>query len=127
MQEAFLRFARRLVHIRDPDAAGPYLRKTVVNLANSYFRRRKLERAHAAREHSFAQSGSAETRPPREDRDDLRIALLGLPVRQRTAIVLRHLEDIPEREIAEIMGIGVGAVKALVHRGMESLRASVRE
>lgn len=127
MQEAFVKFARRLGHLRDPDAAGAYLRRTVVNLVNSHFRRRKLERAHLARERSYAQVSSAEPSAPGVDHADLRTALLELPIRQRTAIVLRFLEDLPEREIAEVMGLRVGAVKALVHRGMESLRVSVKE
>jgi DNA-directed RNA polymerase specialized sigma24 family protein len=35
VQDAFVRVARRLTHLRDPDAFGGYLRKTVVNLARS--------------------------------------------------------------------------------------------
>ena len=44
MQDAFVKGARRLVHLRDPDTFGAYLRRTVVSLTNSYFRRRRLER-----------------------------------------------------------------------------------
>ena len=40
MQEAFVRIAARFRHIRDPAAFGTYLRRTVINLANSHFRRR---------------------------------------------------------------------------------------
>jgi RNA polymerase sigma factor (sigma-70 family) len=44
-QEAFVRVARRLSGLRDVDSFRWYLRRTVVNLANSQLRRRRVERA----------------------------------------------------------------------------------
>ena len=49
VQDAFVRLAGRLAHLRDPGAFHAYLRKTVVNLSNSHFRRRKVERAYLER------------------------------------------------------------------------------
>src|SRR5262245_56937659 len=46
VQDAFVKLAGRLVHLRDPDAFDAYLRRTVVNLANSYFRRKRVECAY---------------------------------------------------------------------------------
>jgi RNA polymerase sigma factor (sigma-70 family) len=45
VQEAFARLVGRLRHLRDPGAFGAYLRKTIVNLSTSHFRRRRV-RAH---------------------------------------------------------------------------------
>jgi DNA-directed RNA polymerase specialized sigma24 family protein len=45
-QEAFVRVARRLTGLRNADSFHWYLRRTVVNLANSHLRRRRVERAH---------------------------------------------------------------------------------
>lgn len=50
-------------------------------------------------------------------------ALLALPERQRMAVVLRHIEDLPNPEIAEILGAGVEAVESLVARGKRALQA----
>src|SRR5881392_2024120 len=101
VQDAFVRLAGRLVHLRDPGAFEAYLRRTVVNLSRSQFRRRRVERAYLAR------AGSAlETHDPGsaggaiEDRDALWQALQQLSGRQRAAIVLRFYEDLPEDEIA---------------------------
>src|SRR5207302_5853382 len=71
-QEAFVRLAVRLVHLRDPGAFDAYLRRTVVNLANSHFRRRKVERTYLERArgelgHRAAQGSD---RSP-EDREEL--------------------------------------------------------
>ena len=48
-QEAFVRVAGRLRHLRVPDAFDAYLRRTIVNLYTSQLRRTKLERAYVAR------------------------------------------------------------------------------
>src|SRR5205085_4399679 len=50
VQDAFVRLAGRLVHLRDPAAFPAYLRRTVVNLTNSHFRRKRVERSYLARE-----------------------------------------------------------------------------
>jgi hypothetical protein len=48
-QDAFVRVARRFGDLRRPEAFGPYLRKTVVNLCKGHWRRRKIERTYLAR------------------------------------------------------------------------------
>lgn len=52
----------------------------------------------------------------------LREALEGLPVNFREMIVLRELEDMPYKQIAEIMGIPIGTVMSGLARGREKLR-----
>src|SRR2546425_3976876 len=49
VQDAFVRTAGRLIHLRDPGAFGAYLQRTVVNLSHSHFRRKKVERAYLER------------------------------------------------------------------------------
>src|SRR5581483_8732478 len=45
-QEAFVRVARRIGGLRNDDSIRWYLRRTVINLANSHLRRRRVERSH---------------------------------------------------------------------------------
>ena len=49
-----------------------------------------------------------------------------LPVRQRTAVVLRIYEDLPEQRVAEILGCRPGTVRSLLSRGLAELRIHVR-
>ena len=42
--------------------------------------------------------------------------------RQRAVLVLRFYEDLPEAEIAEILGCRVGTVKPNLHRALQKLR-----
>jgi hypothetical protein len=45
-----------------------------------------------------------------------------LPRQQRAVLVLRYCEDLPEAEVAEILGCSVGTVKTHAHRGVAALR-----
>ena len=57
--------------------------------------------------------------------DALQSALASLPERQRQAVVLRHLEGLPNGEIAQILGVGVEAVESLTARGKRGLTAAL--
>jgi RNA polymerase sigma-70 factor (sigma-E family) len=57
-----------------------------------------------------------------EDWDRMRRALARLPVRQRTVLVLRYYEDLPDARIAELMGCRTGTVKSQAARGLAALR-----
>lgn len=52
----------------------------------------------------------------------LRSLLKELPSEQRQVIILKHLEDMDNAEVAEIMNKTVGSVKALNSRGLVNLR-----
>ncbi len=124
VQDAFVKLAGRLVHMRDPVACDSYLRRSVVNLANSYFRRKRLERAYLKR--SAAEPTGHSEQPDTHRRDELWAGLLSLPVRQRSAIVLRIYQDLPEQQVAEMLGCRPGTVRSLVSRGLSELRIQVR-
>lgn len=124
VQDAFVKLAGHLTHLRDPGAFDSYLRRTVVNLANSHFRRKRVERAHLKR--SAAEPLRSAEAPDMGRRDELWTRLQSLPVRQRTAIVLRIYEDLPEYRVAEILGCRPGTVRSLVSRGLAELRIHVR-
>ena len=56
------------------------------------------------------------------DRIELLRVLRSLPRRQREAVALRYLADLPEAEVAALLGCSVGAVKQHTHRGLAALR-----
>lgn len=65
--------------------------------------------------------GAAVGLQQRQQQDALQAALGTLPERQRQAVVLRHIEERANPEIAEIMGISVEAVESLTARGKRGL------
>jgi RNA polymerase sigma-70 factor (sigma-E family) len=125
VQDAFVKLAGRLTHLRDPGAFDAYLRRTVVNLTNSHFRRKRLERAYLKRERGSART--EELMPDPGTRDELWEALGNLTPRQRAAIVLRFYEDLSEQRVAEILNCRPGTVKSLVSRGLAILRGEISD
>jgi RNA polymerase sigma-70 factor (sigma-E family) len=119
--EAFVRVYRQMRRgeIHSPRA---YVRRAVVNEINSRFRRLALERREASKR-SGDLRGARSSDDALADTDEMFTALRQLSDRQRTAIVLRFYEDLPEKAIAEAMGVSVGTVKSTLSRGMERLRA----
>ena len=57
-----------------------------------------------------------------EFKDLVRDAMMTLPERQRTAMVLRHLEELDYSEVADVMGIAASTARVLVRNAREGLR-----
>jgi RNA polymerase sigma-70 factor (sigma-E family) len=118
VQDAFVKLFGRFRDLRNPEAFGAYLRRTIVNLSHSHFRHLRVERAYLQREGSTPHAPG----PEFGARDEMWRVLLRLPERQRAAIVLRYYEDLSEAETADALGCPTGTVKSLVSRGIDRLR-----
>jgi RNA polymerase sigma factor (sigma-70 family) len=105
VQDPFVRLAGRLAHLRDPGAFDAYLRRTVVNLARSHLRRRKVERLYLQRSGNEARHEATGSGSSFEEREPLWRALALLSERQRSAIVLRFYEDLSEAQVADILKV----------------------
>ena len=125
VQDAFLRMFGRFRHLRDPGSFGPYLNRTIVNLSRDHFRRRQIESKHLDSERNTALRSTS--LPDVAQQQVLIDALQELPVRQRAAVILHHHHDLSERDVAETLECSLGAAKALIARGMESLRRNMEE
>ena len=124
-QDAFVRLFGRFHDLRKSESFPFYLRRTVVNLSRDHFRRMRRERALSRRERKSDTSDDGQLWQV-EARDELLQALQNLPPRQRAAVVLRHCEGLPEREIADVLGASVSAVNSLVSRGLGALRQHMK-
>jgi RNA polymerase sigma-70 factor, ECF subfamily len=54
-------------------------------------------------------------------------AMVALPDRQRTAIILTHYESLPAKAAGEILGVSVDALESLLARGRKALRIALAE
>ncbi len=61
------------------------------------------------------------------DTDELWRAVRRLAPQARRAIALRYIADLPEAEVADIMGIARGTVAATLHRARKALAESLTE
>jgi DNA-directed RNA polymerase specialized sigma24 family protein len=62
-----------------------------------------------------------------EDRDLLRQAVEALPLEFREVVVLRDLEGLSYKEIAELAGVPMGTVKSRIARGIAQLQKLLLE
>jgi RNA polymerase sigma-70 factor (sigma-E family) len=107
----------RLETDADPDA---YLRRIVVNAHRSWWRARwRREKPVAALPDD---TGTEDMADAHATGMLLRQALARLPRLQRAVLVLRYFEDLPEAEIATLLGCSPGSVKTHAHRGLIALR-----
>jgi RNA polymerase sigma-70 factor (sigma-E family) len=100
----------------DPAA---YARGIVANLSRGWIR--KQGRARRGLRLLAPRPAASPCSPDVPASLDVRAALRRLPHRRRACVVLRYAFDVPEREVAEILDISVGAVKSATSRGAKQL------
>lgn len=110
----------RLDTAADPDA---YLRRIIVNTHRSWWRAR-WRRETPVRAVPDTSSGE-DTAERQADGVLVRQALARLPRQQRAVLVLRYLEDLPEAEVASLLGCTTGTVKTHAHRGLRAIRSAL--
>lgn len=124
VQSALMRSFRHWDRIERDDAPEVYVRRVMVNLNISAWRRRRVV------EHSVAElperGGTAGHQADHQEahalRDELWRTVRAMPPKMRTVFVLRYFEDLSEAEIASVMGCAVGTVKSQISRGLAKLR-----
>jgi RNA polymerase sigma-70 factor (sigma-E family) len=116
VQEAFARASARWTRLRDYDVPEAWVRRVAINLATD--RSRQLRRQARA----LLRLGPPPQVPAASaEAVALLEALRTLPMRQRQAIVLHYLVDLPIEEVARTLGTGPGAVKSQLARGRRTL------
>lgn len=102
-------------------APEAYARRALVNRATNRWRLRARRPEIALAHHDVVQPDATEDTLVR---NTVVAALRELPARQRAAVVLRFLEDLPVAEVALALECSEGAVKSNTSRGLEKLRAA---
>ncbi|GGD19632.1 SigE family RNA polymerase sigma factor [Nocardioides daphniae] len=103
----------------DPE---PYVRTVLVRQNISRWRRRRVAEVFVE---SLPEVATYDADAAVQD--ELTRALGQLAPRQRAVVVLRHVEDRPEREVAQMLGCSVGTVKSQAHAGLARLRRILAE
>ncbi|HID38099.1 MAG TPA: sigma-70 family RNA polymerase sigma factor [Calditrichaeota bacterium] len=133
MQEAFIKAFNSITSFNEEYAFSTWLFKIATNNCIDYFRKRKLQTYSMDQTIRYKddeiQQEYADNEPiadsmiiAREKSKIIRHAIEQLPEKYRTAIVLRHQEEKSYEEIAEILDIALGTVKARIFRARELLK-----
>lgn len=115
-QETMLRAYQHWPEVATMDRPSAWLRRVAINLAISAHRKRGRE------ERSLALVGAPGPMLPSDPvSEQFWAEVRNLPDRQRAAIALYYLDDLPLAEIADILDCAEGTVKSLLFKGRTRL------
>jgi RNA polymerase sigma-70 factor (sigma-E family) len=124
VQEAFCSVYLAWGRLPEHDRILGYLRVCVINGCRSAIRRGK--RAPRALTTPPAPSAESDAMIGEEQRAAV-AALRQLPARQREVLVLRYYAELPELEIARVMGVSRGTVASTTARALAALGRRLKE
>jgi RNA polymerase sigma-70 factor (ECF subfamily) len=136
-QECFLKTWQYIERGEKVEEFRPFLYRTLRNLIIDEYRRKKLRSLEAMLEGS--EETNVETLMPQDESNTLEsaierfegsralTALQELPDLYREVLVLRFVESLSPKEIAEIVEESENAVSVRIHRGLKKLRALLEE
>lgn len=126
-QEAMLRLWRQAPSWQaDGAQLSTWLYRVTANLCIDRLRKRRETSAEDLAEPADPAPAALDLISDRERAAALQQGLAALPARQRLAIVLRHLEERPNAEIAAVLDTSIEAVESLLARGRRNLAAHLR-
>ncbi len=143
-QDAFLKSFNSLTQLQKPEAFGGWLMRIVSNLSLNYRRGRKTRsksqlplddiltnggnsESAGSGEWSTALAEPSHVLESREMGAKLQESLAALPEKQRLAILMFTIEQMPQKDVAEALHCSVEAVKWHVFQGRKKLKEMLKE
>jgi RNA polymerase sigma-70 factor (sigma-E family) len=123
VQETLVKVASRWPRVSRMENPVGYTRRILVNLALHGSAKRSRNRAEL---NATPPAETAVNAAYLDIHDELFDALVALPPRQRAALVLRYLLDLPEAEVAAMLRCSLGTVKSSTSRGLKRLDETLR-
>jgi RNA polymerase sigma-70 factor (sigma-E family) len=120
VQDALVQVALRWTRLRAGNPTA-YARRVVMNGNISWWRRRRREVLTSTTPDRRGEVVETETQLV------VQRALSRLTERQRRVLVLRHFDDLTERETAEVLGVSIGTVKSQNAAALARLRDGAPE
>ncbi|UHA74894.1 sigma-70 family RNA polymerase sigma factor [Paenibacillus sp. 481] len=121
VQETVYRAFISVHKLKQPQYFNTWLTKIAVNCAVDYVRKAK-KTVYMDKEHE-----GSYTPEKREENMDLYEALDKLDEKSRTVLMLRYFEDMPIKEIADVLDTPLSSVKSIIYRGLEKLKINLGE
>jgi RNA polymerase sigma-70 factor, ECF subfamily len=132
-QDCFLKAHRNWSSFRGESRALTWLMRIAINLQKDHWRNRRLQFWRLTRSNSVDLDEASDWLPSGERSVEQRLlaketvaqvwrAVENLSERQRTVFLLRYVEELELKEIAETTGMGEGTVKAHLSRALARVR-----
>ena len=132
-QECFLKAQRNWTSFRGESSAMTWLMRIAINLQKDHWRNRRLQFWRQTQAYAVNLDAASEWLPSGERSAEQQLlakervrqvgqAVEGLSERQRTVFLLRYVEEMELREIAQATGLNEGTVKAHLSRALAKVR-----
>jgi RNA polymerase sigma-70 factor (ECF subfamily) len=136
VQETFVRVLRSIHGYQHRGAFSTWLYRIAVNLCRDHFRRKKVpmvslhdyfttpsgDKVYVKDQLADETARSDEALAAARREELVRRLLAGLPEEHRTVILMKEYQGLKFREIAEVLEIPEGTVKARLYRGLRTMR-----
>lgn len=130
VQEAFIRFYKRIHHFDEQRPFEPYFLRMVVYAALNEIKKEKRSSAPLDEEADLhglerllSEAGTVEEQVEYlQLKDEIHRAVGALPPRQRVAAIQRYYLNMSETEMSQAMAVAPGTVKWLLHAARARLR-----
>jgi RNA polymerase sigma-70 factor, ECF subfamily len=126
-QEVFIKVFRSLRQLKNGASFFLWLKRITINTCTDFVRRQANEQT--LEEFSYIQERYADDNRTSdrimetgELKNVINRAVERLPMKQRKVFMLRHYDELPLKDIAEVLGCSLGTVKAHLFRATQRLR-----
>ena len=135
-QDCFLKAHRNWSSFRGESTAMTWLMRIAINLQKDHWRSRRMQFWRQTQTHAVDLEVAGEWLPSGERSAEQQLlarervgqvgkAVEGLSERQRTVFLLRYVEEMELKEIAQATGLNEGTVKAHLSRALARVRAEL--
>lgn len=123
-QETFLKAWEALLSLRDPDRFANWLYRIATNSAYNYQNHARLIRTIPWEEYVEKSASLSISGPERliEETELMKLVLARVSPTYRPCFILYVIEKLPQRQIADLLGIKLASVGKYVSRGKEEFR-----
>lgn len=129
-QEVFVTVYENLHKFRGEANIKTWICRITINKAINELRKNKIRSLFQHAGSLFADKANRAEDPEnphlslhaKQQNEYIETALAQLPENQKTAFILHKFDELPQQEIAQIMGLSVPAVESLVHRAKVNLQ-----
>ncbi|HNE28420.1 MAG TPA: RNA polymerase sigma factor [Saprospiraceae bacterium] len=137
-QDIFIKIHSKIDGFQEKSSLKTWIYRIAVNHCLDVLKARKRQKRLAWVRQFFSDQPGVMPEPPDfnhpgvllEDREALELLfrqIHQLPDNQKTALILRYLDELPPPEIAEVMGCSLKAVESLLQRAKQNLEKKRRD
>ncbi|HOV22027.1 MAG TPA: RNA polymerase sigma factor [bacterium] len=129
VQESFVKAYQKWDSFREEAKFYTWIYRIVINLSYDYIRKRKREKIGEIQE-NILKSEKIESDKMvilRDIKDEIQKEIENLTPRQKSIFILKTYEELPYKQIAEILKSREGTVKATYFQSVEKIRKNLKE